>query len=228
MRTDHFNTVKGLVSDKCEELYQEINEALGQNITDKNWFVGMEGFEREFLDNIGSCLKEGYTKELLAWVRVDITNNKWAVPVGVHHYGSKLPLPYRWINDETFEVFWKDCWIEAYSGDWDFTNKQAESGEGLPVYNETTLSLSEFMALPDKEKLTFFIRTYPERAGKDYHDLDIGVYPESEPDSCDMIGGSECSPSRWRIGTNDSREPRFCELHYRAINRTSDFIKSAS
>jgi hypothetical protein len=125
-------------------------------------------------------------------------------------------------------VFYSNQWQEAQSTHWEFPDKEAECGEGLPLYDEVTLSLSEFMALPDKEKLAFFNRTYPDKAGKDYHDFDIGIYPESEPDSCDMVGGEHCSDSRWRIGTNDPREPRYCEKHYREINRTSDYIKSAS
>jgi hypothetical protein len=224
MKVEHFNKVKELVNDKCEELYQEINEALGANVTDKSWYIGMEGIEREFLDSLASCLKEGYTKELLASIRADIQASGFAVPVGVFYYGSSKPLPYRWINDETYQVFYSNQWQEAQSTHWDFPDKEAESGEGLPLYDEETISLAEFMALPDAEKVKFFIRIYPEVAGNESNDYDIGI--NIDDSYCELATSeTECSEGTWRIGTGDSREPQFCENHYREINKTSDFIK---
>lgn len=61
-------------------------------------------------------------KTKYARVREDILNDNLSVQVGNNFYGNKGKRPYRWIGDETFQVFYKGKWQEAQSIDWEFIN----------------------------------------------------------------------------------------------------------
>lgn len=57
-----------------------------------------------------------------ARIREEIWLENLSVPVGDGFYGSRIKLPYRWIGDETFQVFYKGKWQNAESIDWEFIN----------------------------------------------------------------------------------------------------------
>lgn len=56
-----------------------------------------------------------------ATIRKDLQEKGTYVPIGNIMYGSKKPLPYRWLNDyETFQVYYNGQWLNAYSIDFEF------------------------------------------------------------------------------------------------------------
>jgi hypothetical protein len=71
----------------------------------------------------------------LAWIRPDIIEKGLAVPVGQVFYGKGKPLPYRWFNEETFEVCYCGEWVEAQSIDWDFSDAVPAGGVGALTEN---------------------------------------------------------------------------------------------
>lgn len=81
-------------------------------------------------------------KDKRAWVRVDLLNKGLAVPVGDDcFYGAAKPLYYRWVDFDTFEVFYNGRWLSAESIDWDFTNKVVTERlliTSMPVYSPPT------------------------------------------------------------------------------------------
>jgi hypothetical protein len=65
-------------------------------------------------------------KPCQAWVRADLLRQNLAVPVGDIHYSSADPLPYRWVDDETFQIRLLGNWHDAQSIDWDFSNESID------------------------------------------------------------------------------------------------------
>jgi len=61
-------------------------------------------------------------KGKFAKMRTDLWNGRLSVPVGESYFLSQKKVPYRWIGDETFQVFYKGKWQEAQSIDWEFIN----------------------------------------------------------------------------------------------------------
>jgi hypothetical protein len=96
------------------------------------------------------------------------------------------------------------------------------------------LNIEEFMKLPDEEKKKYINRTYPSGVEKknDFVDHGVGVYADGgkgSEDYCEFMScqfpdatESECSQGK-RYGTDDGREPRFCETHWKEVNKDSEF-----
>lgn len=55
-----------------------------------------------------------------AIVRNDLIEQALSVPVGDSYYDGSVPLRYRWINDDTFQVYLGNKWQDADSIDWVF------------------------------------------------------------------------------------------------------------
>jgi len=62
---------------------------------------------------------EGGSQMSSARMRPNLFNNGLAVPVGDEYYYDRAPLKYRWHNN-TFQVFHKRTWQNAFSIDWEF------------------------------------------------------------------------------------------------------------
>ncbi len=97
------------------------------------------------------------------------------------------------------------------------------------VKNVDLVNLNGFLALSLADKEKYFVRTYPSgRDNKsDFQDFDIKIFSinnlggyKRDSTPCEMCDVHEY----WYIGTSDSREPKFCLLHYYKINEDSDFI----
>lgn len=56
----------------------------------------------------------------LVKLRKDLLIKRIGVPIGNIYFFGNEKLRYRWINNDTFQVFYKSKWLEAYSIDWDF------------------------------------------------------------------------------------------------------------
>lgn len=55
-----------------------------------------------------------------ATIRKDLLKEQVAVPVGKNYYTSPEPRPYRWKDDEEFEIFLNGAWHLSESIDWEF------------------------------------------------------------------------------------------------------------
>jgi hypothetical protein len=62
---------------------------------------------------------KGGSQMSIARMRPELFNNGLAVPVGDEYYYDLAPRKYRWHNN-TFQVFYKGTWQNAYSIDWEF------------------------------------------------------------------------------------------------------------
>lgn len=58
----------------------------------------------------------------LVQLRNDLLNKNIKVPVGNVYFFGNEKLYYRWLNEENFQVFCYDKWLDASSIDWDFIN----------------------------------------------------------------------------------------------------------
>lgn len=63
-------------------------------------------------------------------VRPDLIAKNERVPIGggypLNATNEKRPIPYRWINDENFQVFVNNCWQDAESIDFNFLSSEKE------------------------------------------------------------------------------------------------------
>lgn len=58
----------------------------------------------------------------LAKIRADLLKSGTAVPIGDCFYKDAAPLPYRWVNEDQFQVKLNGYWKEAESIDFEFIN----------------------------------------------------------------------------------------------------------
>ncbi len=121
--------LNNIVNQHFEAMKHEIRHELATRIGNNNqWHTSdsiyhLEATARQFIYNVIDWLPEKKAEQKLAWLRTDLLEKRLGVPVGEVYYGSKEPLPYRWVNEETFEVCYCGEWLEAQSIDWDFTDK---------------------------------------------------------------------------------------------------------
>jgi hypothetical protein len=123
------NKLQAIIDEHFDNMHNEINEEMKGSIQDQNWYMlnQIEAAEltlsNEIYESIAwqPTMADG-TPYPLAWVRPDIIRKGLAVPVGVLYYGAGQPLPYRWYNEETFEVCYMGAWQTAQSIDWDFSD----------------------------------------------------------------------------------------------------------
>jgi hypothetical protein len=123
------NKLQAIIDEHLDNMHNEINEELKASITNENWYMDndIEAAELTLSNEYYECIQwspalpDG-TPYPLAWIRPDIMNKRLAVPVGQVYYSNKQPLPYRWFNEETFEVCYCGEWVEAQSIDWDFSD----------------------------------------------------------------------------------------------------------
>lgn len=54
-----------------------------------------------------------------ARIRKDLRDKHIAVPVGNGYYSSSEPVEYRW-NDDQFQIFVYNTWLDAESTDFEF------------------------------------------------------------------------------------------------------------
>lgn len=59
------------------------------------------------------------TKYHKAKIRKDLLDSGTSVPVGDGYYQGSKPILYRWVTDDSFQVFFNGKWVEAWSEDWD-------------------------------------------------------------------------------------------------------------
>jgi len=127
---DYKNQLEAIASEHFDNMKSEINEVMELNIANPDWYMysSIEQAEKSFINLVNNVIDwhEGVDTKKLAWVTADILANRLAVPIGdSKFYGLKEPLPYRWVDDETFQVFYSGEWQEAQSIDWDFTDVKA-------------------------------------------------------------------------------------------------------
>jgi hypothetical protein len=91
-----------------------------------------------------------------------------------------------------------------------------------------TLKIAEFMQLGDNDMIKYQCRSYPRADGnkEEYNVHGIDIYYHGSCDKCGLCASTtEANDEIIKlIGTDDCREPRFCEPCYTEINLTSDFI----
>jgi hypothetical protein len=129
MNDNNKNKLQAIIDEHLDNMHSDINEQLKASIANDAWYMadGVEGAEVTLSNIIYNvitwqpCMSDG-SPYPLAWVRPDIIEKGLAVPVGVLYYGGGKPLPYRWFNEETFEVCYMGAWQEAQSIDWDFSD----------------------------------------------------------------------------------------------------------
>lgn len=91
---------------------------------------------------------------------------------------------------------------------------------GVIVSNHPIIRIAQFMALPDSEKVKYWQMTYPTGRAKpsDAIEYGIGVYQNRQCESCE-----DATVHAKAFGTDDSREPKFCEKHFIEISEETDF-----
>lgn len=63
--------------------------------------------------------------EKLAHIRKDLLKKRIKVPIGDFYYDGKKKLKHRWLEeDDSFQVFYKNGWMEAVSIDWEFIDQK--------------------------------------------------------------------------------------------------------
>ncbi len=55
-----------------------------------------------------------------AVIRKDLRDKHEAVPVGNGYYSSSALVEYRWTEDDQFQVFIFNAWLDAESADFEF------------------------------------------------------------------------------------------------------------
>jgi hypothetical protein len=128
------NALQAIIDEHMDNMHRDISEQLKARIQNDTWYMAnpIEEAERTLSNimydmiNWQPNMPDG-TPYPLAWIRPDIIEKSLAVPVGEVYYGSSKPLPYRWFNEETFEVCYCGEWVEAQSIDWDFSDAVPEA-----------------------------------------------------------------------------------------------------
>ena len=63
-------------------------------------------------------------------IRKDLQEQELGVPVGDTYFFGKEQLNSRWINEdeenETFQVFYENKWLDAFSIDWDYIETEQQ------------------------------------------------------------------------------------------------------
>ncbi len=130
MRTNKQKLIE-IAEEHFESMKRDITERMKDQIGNDNWYMSraIEVYERVLVNTYFSGIDWIAKEECknLAWVRPDLIKQGLAVPIGKTYYGSKNPLPFRWLDDdEGFEVCYCGEWIEAKSIDWDFEKPVAK------------------------------------------------------------------------------------------------------
>ncbi len=126
MRTNK-DRLKAYLEEHFKNMREDISNKMKEQIGNDDWdsAKSIEIYEI-ILGNIYfsaiDWVSEGDVVHNLAWIRPDIIEKGLAVPVGVNYYGSPRPLPFRWLDEEHFQVLHAGIWVNAQEIDWDFTD----------------------------------------------------------------------------------------------------------
>ncbi len=86
-------------------------------------------------------------------------------------------------------------------------------------YGDVELDVYKFMALDDEDKVKYINVA-------DDNEYDIAVFDRRKNYMyCDVCGQGVNLERHYLIGTSDTREPKFCYVHYIQINTDSKFVK---
>ena len=130
------NQLESVANEHFDSMKDEINEVMQKNIGNPDWYMysSIETAESNFINLVHNVIDwvEGVGEgSELAWIRPDLLEQKLAVPIGEVYYGSKEPLPCRWVDEnnnvhadgDVFQVCYCGEWLSAQSVDWNFTDK---------------------------------------------------------------------------------------------------------
>ncbi len=84
------------------------------------------------------------------------------------------------------------------------------------------MKIKEFMELPDEEKIKYTQNTYPAEDKAEVWPFDFGVFQSRE---CEFCAPEDMTKHVKVYGTADSREPKFCEMHFIKMSQSTDFVK---
>lgn len=85
------------------------------------------------------------------------------------------------------------------------------------------MNITEFMKLPDAEKIKYTQVTYIDKDKANIWEYDLGIFENRQ---CEYCAPEDKTFYKKVYGTSDPREPKFCEKHFVEISEVTDFIKT--
>lgn len=125
---NHKNQLEAIASEHFDNMKSEIQEVMSAVIGNSDWYMStsLEQAESSFVQLMHNVIawQDAVSTYEQACIRADVIGHGLAVPVGDKYYGLIEPLSCRWVDEETFQVFYEGQWQEANSKDWDKANKE--------------------------------------------------------------------------------------------------------